>query len=66
MSIGNFLESLSQAILVGMMLVGRLGVKQGRAAQALARYIYTCIILLVSEIRACFELDQNAPNVPLP
>ena len=26
MSIGNFLESLSQAILVGIMLVGRLGV----------------------------------------
>ena len=26
MSIGNFLESLSQAMLVGTMLVGRLGV----------------------------------------
>ena len=26
MSIGNFLETLSQAILVGIMLVGRLGV----------------------------------------
>ena len=26
-SIGNFLESLSQAILVGIMLVGRLGVR---------------------------------------
>ena len=28
MSIGNFPESLSQAILVGMILVGRLGVRQ--------------------------------------
>ena len=27
MSIGDFLESLSQAILVGIMLVGRLGVQ---------------------------------------
>ena len=31
MSIGNFLESLRQAILVGIMLVGRLGVQANMA-----------------------------------
>ena len=30
MSVGNLLESMSQAMLVGIMLVGRLGVHTGR------------------------------------
>ena len=34
MSIGSFLESLSQAILVGMLLVGRLGVRRRAVARS--------------------------------
>ena len=38
MSIGNFPESLSQAILVGRFLVGRLGVATSRRAQLLREW----------------------------
>ena len=38
---GNFPESLSQAILVGVMLVGRLGVLHHRAGQKIVT-IYKC------------------------
>ena len=43
MSIGNFWESLSQAILVGIILVGRLGVLLESGSSASCR----CVLLQV-------------------
>ena len=48
MSIGNFPESLSQAILVGIILVGRLGVESRRVLQGVSRRV------TVSECRSGF------------
>ena len=52
MSIGDFPESLSQAILVGIMLVGRLGVLPSAQCEA---HSLTCCILIVREGIPCME-----------
>ena len=60
MSIGDFLESLSHAILVGIMLVGRLGVVIAARAKALSgregpRAYYT-IIINATILTNCYSL----------
>ena len=46
MPIGNFLEILSQQILVGIILVGRLGVKREKLYMCVYIYIYGLLVLV--------------------
>ena len=52
MSIGDFPESLSQTILVGIMLVGRLGVRARRSSRRKGRSLQTTRTWMVSSFRA--------------
>ena len=62
--IGDFVESLSQAMLVGIMLVGRLDVVAGAAAAAVAgsssRSTYRKLLLFLQNLRRSLRKPLEA------
>ena len=54
--IGDFLESLSRAMLVGTMLVGRLGVKKGGCPVAQEIIIIIMIIIIMMMIIIVYDI----------